>query len=239
MLAGNVASIGVGAIVSTVASLIVRQDLHDVSLFQENNLLLLQFPENFDFESTRAINKPVVPPSSTPLEEVGETSEKYTARASKGSIAGDSFDAQEESDELDPVALNKAFIFATWSSVFLVSFSRSVSESFTYCNTIQFVVLILLVPLPLFFSQHVYTVGGFTGWVVVGIIWTFLSSFTVVIYPLYESRKALRSIATGLFKVSDLFSITFKERVFLTWRECIGFVYEGQWEACRPQWREC
>jgi len=67
---------------------------------------------------------------------------------------------------------------------------------------IQFVVLIILVPLPLFFSSHVYTVGGFTAWVVVGIIWTFLSSFTVVIYPLWESRRALFLIASGLFRVS-------------------------------------
>ena len=39
MLAGNVASIGVGAIVSTVASLIVRQGLRDVLLLKNNSLL--------------------------------------------------------------------------------------------------------------------------------------------------------------------------------------------------------
>ena len=37
-----------------------------------------------------------------------------------GSIAGDSFNATEEEDELDPVALKKAFKFATYSSVGLV-----------------------------------------------------------------------------------------------------------------------
>jgi len=41
------------------------------------------------------------------------------------SIAGDSFDAKEESDELDPVALNKAFKFATWSSVALVNLKKN------------------------------------------------------------------------------------------------------------------
>jgi len=176
MLAGNVASIGVGAIVSTLASLI--------------------YPEDYDFETTRAINKPEIPPTALDEQdgkdekngaERAEVKDKAGVKAGRaGSFAGDSFDAQEESDELDPVALNKAFKFATWSSVAL------------------FVVLILLIPLPLFFSQHVYTVGGFTGWVSVGIIWTFLSSFTVVIYPLYESRGALKSIAVGVFK--DLFT---------------------------------
>jgi len=40
--------------------------------------------------------------------------------ARAGSIAGDSFDRSEEDDELDPVALNKAFVFASWSSIALV-----------------------------------------------------------------------------------------------------------------------
>jgi hypothetical protein len=42
-----------------------------------------------------------------------------------GSVAGDSFDAAEEEDELDPVALNKAFKFASYSSVGLVWHLRS------------------------------------------------------------------------------------------------------------------
>lgn len=123
-----------------------------------------------------------------------------------GSIAGDSFDAKEEENELDPVALNKAFKFATWSSVGLVRILSSLSLLVLIIpiTFIQFVVLIILVPLPLFFASHVYTVGGFTVWVIVGIIWTFLSSFTVVLYPLYESRKALFSITSGLFRVSRL-----------------------------------
>jgi Na+/proline symporter len=164
MLAGNLASIGVGAIISTVASII--------------------WPDDFDFEATRAINKPVIRESSpADLQDVKDEAE---AAAKPASIAGDSFDAREEEDELDPVALNKAFRFASWSSVGL------------------FVVMILLVPLPLFFSEHVYTLGGFTAWISVGIVWTFLSSFTVVLYPLYESRRALYLIARGLFK--DLFT---------------------------------
>ena len=42
-----------------------------------------------------------------------------------GSVAGESFDAAEEADELDPAALNKAFKFATYSSVGLVWHLRS------------------------------------------------------------------------------------------------------------------
>jgi urea-proton symporter len=53
----------------------------------------------------------------------------------------------------------------------------------------------------LFFSQHIYDVAGLTGWVAVGIAWTFLSAFSVVIYPLWESRRALLQITSGIYKV--------------------------------------
>jgi hypothetical protein len=62
--------------------------------------------------------------------------------------------------------------------------------------------MILVVPLPLFFAHTVYNVRGLTAWVVIGIIWTFLSTFTVVLFPLYESREALMQICRGIIKVS-------------------------------------
>jgi hypothetical protein len=37
--------------------------------------------------------------------------------------------------------------------------------------------------------------------VAVGIAWTFLSAFSVVIYPLWESRRALLQITSGIYKV--------------------------------------
>jgi hypothetical protein len=65
----------------------------------------------------------------------------------------------------------------------------------------QLVVLIILIPLPLFFASTIYGKGGLTAWVVVGIIWTFLSAFSVVLYPLWESRAAISLISRGIIKV--------------------------------------
>ncbi|PPQ71203.1 hypothetical protein CVT26_011016 [Gymnopilus dilepis] len=169
MLAGNLASIGVGGIIATVTSLI--------------------WPDNFNWETTRAINKPT-PPSAKVVDEkqdddLDKKGPEVEVKGSSSSISGDSFDAVEEESELDPVALKKAFRFATWSSVGL------------------FVVLILIIPLPLFFSSHIYSVRDLTGWVAVGIAWTFLSAISVVLYPLYESKHALAQIFRGLYK--DIF----------------------------------
>ncbi|KIM52584.1 hypothetical protein SCLCIDRAFT_57101, partial [Scleroderma citrinum Foug A] len=51
-------------------------------------------------------------------------------------------------------------------------------------------IVMILIPLPLFGALTIYSVDGFTIWVLVAIIWTFYSVFVVVIYPLWESRAA-------------------------------------------------
>ncbi|PBK71235.1 urea transporter [Armillaria solidipes] len=164
MLAGNLASIGVGGIIATVSSLI--------------------WPENFDFEITRSLNRP---------ESISGFSK------SKDEATCDDLDHKEKSpdvssahevciddEDLDPAALKKAFNFATWSSVVLL------------------LILIIIVPLPLFFASTVYGTAGLTAWIVIGIIWTFFSAFAVVVYPLWESREALTMIFRGIIK--DIFS---------------------------------
>ncbi|KAJ7653109.1 urea transporter [Mycena polygramma] len=169
MLAGNLASIGVGAIIATGSS--------------------YMWPENYDFESTRAINKPATSSTNAedkePEAERSSMEKKEKVKEETISVA-DSFDAAEVEDELDPVALNKAFRFAAWSSLALL------------------LVLIILIPLPLFFASTIYGKSGLAAWVIIGIIWTFLSAFGVVLYPLWESRAAISLILRGIVK--DIFA---------------------------------
>ncbi|KAM5537057.1 hypothetical protein V8D89_009203 [Ganoderma adspersum] len=170
MLAGNLASIGVGGIVTVVVSLI--------------------WPENFDFETTRAINRPAHGPD--PDSPVGHSAEgsldekkRESAAVSLEPTSEDDF-ADEEEKELDPIALNRAFSIAAWASVILT------------------LIMLIIIPLPLFFAQTVFGVGGLTAWVVIGMIWAFCSAIAVVLYPLYESREALLVICRGIVK--DIFA---------------------------------
>ncbi|KAI0746714.1 urea transporter [Daedaleopsis nitida] len=169
MLAGNLASIGVGGIVTVVTSLI--------------------WPDNFDFESTRALNKPVhekaVSQSAPSIDEQETEKKREFTDVSLEPVSADAA-ATEEERELDPVALNKSFRIAAWASVLLT------------------LVMLIIIPLPLFFAQTVYGVGGLTAWVVIGMIWAFCSAISVVLYPLYESRAALALIARGVIK--DVFA---------------------------------
>jgi SSS family transporter len=169
MLAGNLASIGVGGIVAVATSLI--------------------WPEDFDFDITRALN---VAPRPSPHkkedtfgdEKAGEKTEQEVTETR--SISSEEGPVITPDPDLDPVALDKAFRFAAWSSVVLT------------------VVMLILIPFPLFFASTIFGVGGYTAWVVIGIIWCFCSAFTVVLYPLWESRAALCQISRGVVK--DIFA---------------------------------
>ena len=111
MLAGNLASIGVGAIIATVSSLIVCVFSFAVHVLSQLIMLGMQWPDNFDWETTRAINKPSSVLEKTNQEKLDSDSDNRQA---------DSYDSVN--DELDHVALNKAFKFAATSSLTLVSF---------------------------------------------------------------------------------------------------------------------
>jgi hypothetical protein len=130
MLAGNLASIGVGGIVAVVTSLIVR--LLALPLEPGLTLYLSQWPDNFDFEATRAINKPTAGEKGLKATEGSDNGSKHELEKEKdprGVITAtasvkSSFDAVQGEDELDPIALTKAFKFATWSSLGLVCCRR-------------------------------------------------------------------------------------------------------------------
>ncbi|KAI8342468.1 Sodium:solute symporter family-domain-containing protein [Chlamydoabsidia padenii] len=66
-------------------------------------------------------------------------------------------------------------------------------------SVIMAVCLFLVWPLPMFFSRYVFSKEFFTGWVVVGIIWTFMSTLAVVVYPIYESTDSLKLMGKAMW----------------------------------------
>ncbi|KAG6332114.1 hypothetical protein ID866_6974 [Astraeus odoratus] len=157
----------------------------------------LIWPEDYDFASTRAINSPEAP---TNHKKPAEVVEEYIDEKKDSSASSVENDAVKLEKELDPVGLNKAFRFAAWSSIVLT------------------LIFMILIPLPLFGASTIYSVSGFSVWVIVGIMWTFCSAFAVVLYPLWESRAALTMIVKGIIKVLFL-AIYFMKRIWLIPRE--------------------
>lgn len=61
------------------------------------------------------------------------------------------------------------------------------------------------VPMPLFGTGHIFSKGDFTAWVAVAMTWLFCGTIGVVLYPLFESRVAIATIASNVVK--DAFGI--------------------------------
>lgn len=192
MLAGNLAAIGVGAIISVGGSYI--------------------WPENYDFAETRAIGEhdfdftgesmaPETPSRSEKDDEKKINQDNSGLASATASILQPcefillvffplkifstdiSFLLDDENK--DPVKLQKAYDIAVKASLVL------------------FVVLILLIPLPLFFSSYIWTKAGFTTYIVVCFIWVFYGAFVCVLYPIFESRAAIGEISGAVIR--DIF----------------------------------
>ncbi|KAJ1554108.1 hypothetical protein HK096_004985, partial [Nowakowskiella sp. JEL0078] len=82
--------------------------------------------------------------------------------------------------ETDEVKLNKAAKIAYYSSIVLT------------------VVLILIWPLPMFFSKYVFSEGFFTGWVAFGMAWAILASIVVIFLPIVESFSGILGMLKGM-----------------------------------------
>lgn len=158
----------------------------------------LIWPENCDFE---LVQQTIAGYSTGQVEESGsrspQTEEKFK-KIESSNVSAQVLEQHEESGEvvLTPAGesiqeLDKAFRFA---AVFSVTTA---------------VILLLVIPLPLFFSSHVYSAQSFTAWIAVAFIWVFygmqsyVTSFELtdnlhfiaigaaVLYPLYEYRSEL------------------------------------------------
>lgn len=145
-------------------------------------------PDNYTFEGTRALQQvtddsPGGMPSTDSASDDGSLDEKKKGgeKAEVTSVdvpapkGGWTFSAEEDAK------LAKASRFARWSSGVLT------------------VILILLWPLPMFFSNYVFSKGFYTGWVVLSIVWAICSTIAVTIYPIWESRGAIAEVGRGIW----------------------------------------
>ena len=150
-LAGNLAALLIGLIV-TVA----------VSLYK---------PEPFSWDTTRLINAPSLPATTSSGSIDNAANGKENSHQPPTTIRTDEQKETQE-DELaldEPKKLNRAFKLACVAS-FLLTFSMD-----------------FLIPIPMFLSHYVFSQGFFIAWVVVTFCWVFCSTAVSVILPLWEA----------------------------------------------------
>ena len=149
MLAGNVAALLSPVVFSPV-------------------LTYLFGPQNYDYESMRAIRK------------VDDSDVAAAAHVDLELIPGasntNSSPSQQQQEEEEIRKLNKAAFISR-------------------CLTVGMVICFLILwPIPMYGSGYVFSKKFFTGWVVVGIIWLFGTAFGVILFPLWEGRSSIKRV---------------------------------------------
>ena len=74
----------------------------------------------------------------------------------------------EDPIETDPVRLAKAYRFAVLSSVALT------------------LIMIIIWPLPMYFTNYVFSLPFFTFWVSISMIWAICAAIACILYPVSE-----------------------------------------------------
>ncbi|KAJ6536883.1 solute symporter family transporter [Mycena capillaripes] len=144
------------------------------------------YPDDFDFEVTRRMNA---------FQPQGADAEGHVAKDSDAASEEEKAPPGEKGDAL-PVdsekgdgvhvqndasntVLYKDFVLSVWLTIGI------------------FVVLCIIVP-AFMVVPRIWSKAGFTFYIVLAFLWTFLAAFIVVLYPLWESRRALWRLCRGI-----------------------------------------
>ncbi|KAH9949092.1 Sodium:solute symporter family-domain-containing protein [Amylocystis lapponica] len=176
-MSGNLGSCCSGFIISVIVTLIKPDNKFDWSETKKIN------PRARAMDKQRrnavAVLEGREPEPETPVESDDEKKMDAVTRAS--SVKDDESVAEtvENHDELQ-----KSLRFATWSSL-----------------TLTFII-IFLIPIPMFLSHYVFSLRFFKAWVIICVVWLFTAAFITSILPIWESRRAMIDIGSGLIRDS-------------------------------------
>lgn len=67
-----------------------------------------------------------------------------------------------------------------------------------YLTVFLTLALLILWPMPMYGTGYVFSEKFFTGWIVVGILWLFVSAGIVGVYPVFEGRKTIWKVCKAL-----------------------------------------
>ncbi|KAI0786264.1 Na+/solute symporter [Abortiporus biennis] len=155
-------------------------------------------PANYDFKGTRAIA--VYDTSNLDLENEVDQSITPTDKAQSDAEHGDKDKDPEKAITEDVVEVYPVVIISGGEVVDLTTL-QSVFKRATLYSIILTLIVAIIVPIPMFFSHYVFSVGFFKFWIACTIIWVALSGIFCIILPLWESREEMGIIFKGMLNL--------------------------------------
>lgn len=182
-LAGNLAAITTGLILSVTVSLIK--------------------PDDFDWEITRGINAitaPAVPSGGSPGEKASlDTPPTDLPPADPEKPGVNAPDTSANSSELPTIQreISEELVDRT-----MESHPHELRSAFKLACIASFVLTFImdfLVPIPMFLSHYIFSKGFFTAWVVITFIWVFSSAAISIVLPIVETAGFFKGFFREIF----------------------------------------
>lgn len=131
-------------------------------------------PQKYDYKSMQAIRQvddtEVLAAAHVDPESLPSTDDpKDKTNPTTTSQARPQINPEEEEE----CKLNRAALYSRTLTIFMV------------------LCFLILWPIPMYASSYVFSKPFFTGWVVVGIMWLFVTTGGVVVFPLWEGRESI------------------------------------------------
>lgn len=181
-LAGNLAAIMTGLIVTTVVSLIK--------------------PDDFDWEITRAINSESIESIqgqapeeskqhsgiSTAVASPAESDDEKSAMPEKGVV--DTAPVAGYSDDLERRQTIQTATAPSLRSAYKLAIISSIVLPF---------IMDFLIPIPMFLSHYVFSKGFLTAWIVISFMWVFGSAIISCVLPIWETRDFLKQVSQEIW----------------------------------------
>ncbi|KAF2688545.1 Na+/solute symporter [Lentithecium fluviatile CBS 122367] len=170
-LAGNLAAIMTGLIVSVCVSMIK--------------------PDDFDWEITRAINAGPVIQGTVPegvAEPKGDTQDPDSSGEKNSHSPSPTPSSPTPAPHAPTISAEEAALHISIGAEDEPGKLRAAFKLAVISATIITFIMDFLVPMPMFFSHYIFSKGFFTAWVVISFIWVFCSSFISCFLPIWETR---------------------------------------------------
>lgn len=151
-------------------------------------------PADYDFSGTRAIatledtNRSNISGADTP----GRTSDTKSSNEKKGN-------SEKESSLKQPVPDIIEVSLEDDEQTRIRSLKMVFKKALIYSSILTLIVVIL-VPLPMFFSHYIFSKKFYTFWTACSIIWAFVSGSFCIVLPLWESRNEIGIILSSAYR---------------------------------------
>jgi len=152
----------------------------------------LMNPADYDFSETRAI---AMLDDHADDSDASEPAHNESERTSENSPDLEKQPKMDFSESSDPDCLRED------EEERIASLKRVFKKAFI-CSAVFTVIVIIIVPVPMFFSHYVFSREFYTFWTACSIIWAFASGTFCIILPIWESRKEMGSILKAAYRAS-------------------------------------